>query len=301
MRKLPFPLSTDRVAETYDHLDTSLENQPHLEVVEPEKVMALVRPIIEPLVKEIERTNHDLRILVNDIFKSRVFDDTPVQISANVAYEVNYQERRFLYLNPLGQTITFTLSTGNTIIATINNWTPISFPKGTKITAAAFPDSSPATVIIRACDYPIAMFAELLNGVSSIGSVTVNNTDPNSGATGLGSFALVRTVLNLANAARATFSQQFGVGDLKELKCLFNLQSFTGGTTPTATFKVSSVGADGTVAQLEQGAASGTAIVFDYSIGAGLDGKAFGNTIQVDMVVTGAPTSVTFSASIIGK
>lgn len=126
----------------------------------------------------------------------------------------------------------------------------------------------------------------------------INSTPSGSNLAGEAS----RVVLNLASAARASYTaQQFAVGDLTSLKIIFNMTAITGGTTPTVTFKVSSVGADGTVVQLEQAAAANSAFVFDYNIGPGTDGKEFGNTIQVDMITTGSPTSVTFSASIIGK
>lgn len=128
------------------------------------------------------------------------------------------------------------------------------------------------------------------------------NGNPLGGAGLMGAVnALARVVLNLPSAARATYSAQFQVGDLRSLSLLFNVSTFTGGTTPTVTFKISAVGADGTLSQLEQVAAISAAGIIAYSIGPGLDSKEFGNLIQVDMVTTGAPTSVTFSASIIGK
>lgn len=108
-------------------------------------------------------------------------------------------------------------------------------------------------------------------------------------------------LLNLPNAARATFTQQFTVGGFTGLSMIFNVISLNGGTAPTVTFKVSAVGADGTLVQLEQATALSAAGVINYSIGVGLDNKEFGNLIQVDMVTTGAPTSINFSASIIGK
>lgn len=124
-----------------------------------------------------------------------------------------------------------------------------------------------------------------------------------SGVPATGAQATEQSVvlLNLPSAARATFTQQFAVGGFLSLSMIFNVTAITGGAAPTVTFKVSAVGADGTLVQLEQAAALSAPGIINYSIGPGLDNKEFGNLIQVDMVLTGAPTSVTFSASIIGK
>lgn len=125
---------------------------------------------------------------------------------------------------------------------------------------------------------------------------------PNSGGTYAEIVRTSRTVLTLASAARATYtSGPLSVDDLSELAIDFNVTALTGGTTPTVTFKISRVGADGVLYQLEQATALSVAGVISYNVGAGLDNKSFGTQVQVDMVVTGAPTSITFSGSMIGK
>ena len=112
----------------------------------------------------------------------------------------------------------------------------------------------------------------------------------------------VATVLNLASAALATYSS----GQLRlpyysdmVLDVDFNVTALTGGTSPTVTFKVSRVGADGVLYQLYQPTALSAAGSFSQSIGVGAQTNADpGDAIQIDMVVTGAPTSITFSGSV---
>lgn len=250
-RKLPFPLNTDRVAETYDHLDTSLERQPNLEVMKPEHVALLLKPLLEPLVKESERLRADLHILVDDIYKGRVFDDTPVLISANVAYEVNYHERRFLYVFT-SQTVTLTLSTGNTVIATVNNWTPINFPKGTKLTAASIPDTAPLMITVRACDYPIAMFAELLNGVATIGNVGLNAGTNNIGNVGsIGDYPAGATPVNATS------------GNIANNVAAATLPATAGKTTYLTGFEVTGSGA--TAALVVTVTVTGAALIASYT------------------------------------
>jgi hypothetical protein len=123
----------------------------------------------------------------------------------------------------------------------------------------------------------------------------------NSGVTFSTATTSANTLATISSAARATFSQQYTVSVVTELAIDFNVTALTGGASPTVTFKISRVGADGILYQLEQAAALSAAGVISYNIGAGADNKPFGVTIQVDMVVTGAPTSITFSGSIIGK
>ena len=264
----------------------------HISKPSIQHVFFLLRPILKPVLEQFNQVHTSLADLVNLLKIERVFLDNPAAISQNVPYVVDYKQRKYLYAMSR-QALTLSIS-GNSVSMLAGQWIPLEYPVGTQVYASGVGDGSPATITVRATDVPLTL------SITS-GSVTINNTDPNSGATGIGTFTLVRTVLNLPSAARASYSAQFGVGDLRELSCLFNVASFTGGTSPTVTFKVSTVGADGTVQQLEQATAISAAGVISYSIGAGLDSKAFGSTIQVDMVTTGSPTSITFSASIVGK
>ena len=114
-------------------------------------------------------------------------------------------------------------------------------------------------------------------------------------------------VLTLPSAARATYSS----GQLSTWQGGFLLQSIdldisvtalTGGTSPTVTFKVSRVEPDGVLYAVYNPAAISAAGVFSQSIGPGEQTNAdLGSLFQLDMVVTGAPTSITFSGNIVGK
>ena len=115
------------------------------------------------------------------------------------------------------------------------------------------------------------------------------------------------TVLTLPSLARATYSS----GPLPTLQSGFYLQlinlditvtALTGGTSPTVTFKVSRLGADGLLYAVYTPTALSAPGVFSQSIGYGCQTNIdLGDTFQLDMVLTGAPTSITFSGSVKGK
>jgi len=115
------------------------------------------------------------------------------------------------------------------------------------------------------------------------------------------------TVLNLPSLARASYSSgqlpvatQFGILSIIDLD--INVTAITGGSSPTVTFKVSRVGADGNLYQLFQFTPLSGAGTFSQSIGNGAQtNEDLGELFQIDMVVTGAPTSVTFSLSVTGR
>jgi hypothetical protein len=143
----------------------------------------------------------------------------------------------------------------------------------------------------------IAIPAALQGGVQS-------GPDANGVTTATVVIAHVATViLNLASAARATYtSGALAVGQYIELAFDIKVTALTGGTSPTVTFKLSRIGADGQLYQLYLPTAISAAGSFTASIGSGLTtNSSFGNSVQVDMVLTGAPTSITFSGSLIGK
>lgn len=112
-----------------------------------------------------------------------------------------------------------------------------------------------------------------------------------------------RQVINLPSAARASYtSGPITVGDLTELTLDVNVSALTGGTAPTVAFNVSRVEPDTNLYAIYNPAAISAAGTFNTSIGSGLATNAgFGDNIQVDMVTTGAPTSITFSLSLKGK
>lgn len=109
----------------------------------------------------------------------------------------------------------------------------------------------------------------------------------------------VETLIALPSAARATYSS--GPITLPNYNALVldldvSVTALTGGASPTVTFKVSRVEPDGVLYPVYSPAAISAAGVFSQSIGAGGQTAAdLGTAFQIDMVLTGAPTSITFS------
>jgi len=294
-RRLMFPLAIPQI-KRYEGTEGKQEREHIIEqsqlkaTIDTEEVLFILKPLLEPLVHELDRVRLGLKELVDDMQKARTFYDATPAISNSVAYEVTYNGYKYLFLYST-QAFTLATNSGGSLSIPANQWVNISLPRGMKVTAQGISDSSPIVVLIRATD-------ELLSLAGVGGALgTVNQGTPPW--TILGSSSVI---LNLSSAARATYSQQFtGLGGYTELACDFNVTALTGGTAPTVTFKVSRIGADGVLYQLESATALSAAGVISYNIGAGLDNKSFGDGIQVDMVVTGAPTNITFSASIKAK
>ena len=113
--------------------------------------------------------------------------------------------------------------------------------------------------------------------------------------------------LTLPSAARATYSSgplptQQGGFILQAINLDISVTALTGGTTPTVTFKVSRVEPDGVLYAVYNPTALSAAGTFSQSIGPGEQTNVdLGDQFQLDMVVTGAPTSITFSATVKGK
>ena len=114
-------------------------------------------------------------------------------------------------------------------------------------------------------------------------------------------------VLSLPSLARATYTSgqiptQQGGFVLTSINLDISVTALTGGVSPTVTFKVSRVGADGVLYSVYNPAAISAAGNFSQSIGPGEQTNAdLGALFQIDMVLTGAPTSITFSGSVEGK
>lgn len=125
--------------------------------------------------------------------------------------------------------------------------------------------------------------------------------------------SLTRDVLSLTSASRSSYSSgSLDVGDLVELAIDFNVTAVSG--TGDYLFQISRIGTDGILYPIvnlpyPQGSFT-SANKVSGSLGAGLatDGSnsngnypaAFGDSIQVDLVLQGL-TSITFSGSIKGK
>lgn len=114
-------------------------------------------------------------------------------------------------------------------------------------------------------------------------------------------------VLTLPSAARATYTSgpiptQQGGFILQAINLDVSVTALTGGVSPTVTFKVSRVEPDGVLYSVYSPAAISAAGTFSQSIGPGEQTNVdLGDQFQLDMVLTGGPTSITFSATIKGK
>jgi len=127
--------------------------------------------VIEPLHKAVLDLREEMHRLNNDLYKSRVFVDNPFMLSANVGYEVNYLERKYLFVWTAVSTTLAPSGGGPGISVTGNLWTSLSAPRGTILKAPSFPDSAPALFVFRATDNTIDDFVTLDAGSQTIGNV----------------------------------------------------------------------------------------------------------------------------------
>ena len=150
-----------------------------------EHVFFLFRPFIDPLLKENEKLRNDIRMLVGEMRKQYMFDDTPVNISTNVGYEVNYLNHRLLYA--LAQQPVTLLVAGNSITLTPGLWTLLSYPRGTRIFASGVSDQNPVSIMIRACDEAMPLEGVYLNG----GTNFIGNVQIATGTNNIGNVAFI--------------------------------------------------------------------------------------------------------------
>jgi len=157
---------------------------------------------LDALVIEMTDMNHKLKLLLDDLYKSRVFVDNWVAISANVPYEVNYLEHKFLFLYSL-QAFTLAIRDGGTIPVPANAWVSINLHRGTLLTAQGVSDATPITVLIRAMDDILALqetgSVSLLASSANIGNVGEVSDYP------AGAIPIASTSNNVANAAANAF------------------------------------------------------------------------------------------------
>jgi hypothetical protein len=148
----------------------------HISKPSIQHVFFLLRPLLKPLLARMEKLDERLTALVNDLALSRVFDDHPVALSQSVGYTLNYRNRRFLSLFtlvPLNLSINGSMTP---IPCPPNVWTPITFPRGTTITAAGVQDSTPVMAIIRAHDEPLANNLTTILGPGERGWIAATGT-----------------------------------------------------------------------------------------------------------------------------
>ena len=150
--------------------------------------------------------------------------------------------------------------------------------------------------------FPI-LFPETTKLQMTADEITVQCTDVPIQVTSMQVPRLISDMLELdrQDVGNSWSSGQLSGSAWSELAIDFTVYSITGGSSPTVTFLVSRVGLDGKLYKLEQAAPLSAPGTISYSIGAGLDGKSFAGTFQIDMVVTGNPTNVNISGSIKAK
>ncbi len=128
-------------------------------------------------------------------------------------------------------------------------------------------------------------------------------TVPSSSGTQIVTSQVV-TLLSVANAAQASYqSADIPVAPYNSLILDIIMTAITGGTSPTVTFKVERKDTQGNYLTIDlPNPQSTTPGFFVRSIGMGLAQNAnYGGFIRVTMVTTGAPTSVNFSLSLVGR
>lgn len=98
----------------------------------------------------------------------------------------------------------------------------------------------------------------------------------------------------------------FSTATVSSLAVDITLASFTGGTTPTVTFFVDRLGSDGVWYRIWTSSALNSAGVTSIQIGpfpsgTGIFTAVLTGTARFGWSSTGAPTAITFSASVIGR
>ena len=114
--------------------------------------------------------------------------------------------------------------------------------------------------------------------------------------------AIVDTVLSTSGNQTGLVSADLPVGAYQSLAIDFNLTSITGGTSPTFNVVTKRKGADGIYYTVDTPTALTAIGAISRSLGPGCtQGVEFGATIQVSVVVTGAPTGAAWTLSIQGR
>lgn len=113
------------------------------------------------------------------------------------------------------------------------------------------------------------------------------------------------TYLSGAQAVSNT-GTSFSTGSVSALAVDVTLTSFTGGTSPTVTFFVDRLGADGVWYRIWTSSALNSATAVSVQIGpfpsgTGIFTAVLTGTARFGWSSTGTPTAITFSASVIGR
>lgn len=136
---------------------------------------------VQEMVHGIGALTGKVDMLVNDVLKSRNFIDNPTLIGATIGYTVDYQGRKFLFAYS-SSAITLVATDGTTKTVAAHQWTNISYPRGTVLTVQGGSDSTPALVMIRACDdlLDISLSATISQVAANINQVNGTALSPSN-------------------------------------------------------------------------------------------------------------------------
>lgn len=191
-------------------------------------------------------------------------------------FPLDYRQRNYVYVFSLNATIQLWAAGYGPINVLENTWTSIPFPETTKLNLPG--QTTYNHLIVQCTDLPLVV------NTMQVPRVPVD-----------------LLFLPRFDAGDSYSTDDINVQQLSELAIDFTIYSISGGVSPKAGLAVVRAANDGNYYVLEQAPLVSSSGVFSYSVGAGLDGKAFGSAIQVNLVTTGGPTNVNMSGSIKGK
>lgn len=116
---------------------------------------------------------------LDDLYKGRTFVDYVYQVSAHIAIELDYKQRKYVFAYS-ATAITLSGDDGSTVVLTANAWTNISLRRGLHLVANAINDATPAVILFRATDELMALqtgivgTVQLGTGGNVIGTVNLN-------------------------------------------------------------------------------------------------------------------------------
>lgn len=148
---------------------------------------------------------------------------------------------------------------------------------------------------------PAAQAVALTDGEGNLLSLTAAGALPIAQATASNELVYVSVARTTANAG-----DSFSTGNFSSLAVDATIASFAGGTSPSITVFVDRFGADAVWYRVWTSAAVSTPGVVSGSIGPGQSGTGnaaavLTGTARFGWTLAGAPTSVTFSASVVGR
>lgn len=142
--------SNERMTETVESQQGSVDNLPVDLFLTSMNTLKVGN---DSLGEKIDRLAELLSGLLDDAYKSRVFEEQLYPVSTAVEIPVDYKERKYLYILATGA-LTLTGNDG-TSVALVAGWNNFSMGRGVKYTAAAVSASTPVFLRVRATDTKI--------------------------------------------------------------------------------------------------------------------------------------------------